>query len=268
MFEKMNNKLVFLVLICVLVSCNTSKKIVYMQDADPNLKDSIAVYQGIVIQPKDILSIVVSSKEPSAAMVYNLPMSTYQTGSTNVASYSQRLLGYTVDMEGEIDFPAFGKLKVEGLTRDQLTTMIKKKLVDDDIIRDAIVTIEFMNFKISVLGEVSAPGTYNIETDRITILEALGRARDLNIYGRRDNILVTREQNGIITRYRVDLRSTDFINSPAYYLQQNDVVYVSPNNTFAARSNINENKSAHVYISIASFIFGLTTTVLTIVKSL
>ena len=253
----MNKKLLFLILSCVLVSCEASKKIVYMQNAEDEHIDTIPVNQGIVIQSKDILSIVVSSKEPELAMAYNLPISTYQTGSTNVASYSQRLLGYLVDMEGYIDFPEFGKIPAAGKTREQLSNEIKQRFVQNNIIRDAIITIEFMNFKITVLGEVRSPGIFNLENDRINLLEALGRAGDLTIYGRRDNILVTRELNGIVSNYRINLLSTDFMQSPAFYLQQNDVVYVEPNDTFAARSGINENKSVSILISVASLLLTL-----------
>jgi len=230
-----------------------------MQDVDKELTDTIKnVNRGILIQPKDVLSIIVSSKDPELAMAYNLPISTYQTGSKNVASYSQRLLGYLVDMEGYIDFPALGKQKVKGLTREEVSNLIKDKLVGDGIIRDAIVTTEFMNFKISVMGEVRSPGTFSLETDQITILEALSRAGDLTIYGRRDNILVCRKlEDGIVAFYRIDLLSKDFIHSPAFYLQQNDVVYVEPNDTYAAKSGINENKSVGIMISVASLLLTL-----------
>ena len=252
----MNRTLVFL-LCCVLVSCETSKKVVYMQDSRSKEFDIIKVNQGIKIQHKDILSIVVSSKNPELAMAYNLPMSTYQTGSTNVASYSQRLLGYHVDLNGNIDFPGLGILNVAGKTREEVSNYIKQELVRKNIINDAIVVIEFMNFKISVLGEVRYPTTNSLDNDKITLLEALGRAGDLTIYGRRDNILVYREQNDTVYYLRVNLLKTDFIHSPAYYLQQNDVVYVEPNYTAAERSGINENRSVGILLNLASLLITL-----------
>ena len=248
----------FILLCGILVSCNASKKIVYMQDAENGASDTIVVNQGIVIQPKDILTIVVSSKDPELSMAYNLPLMSYQAGSTSSASsYSQRLLGYLVDMDGNIDFPIFGKLKAAGLTREQFSKMIKQRFIQENIIKDAVVTTEFMNFKISVLGEVRNPGTFSLGDDKITILEALGRAGDMTIYGRRDNVLVTREQNGIVHHYRIDLRSNNIFHSPAFYLQQNDVVYVEPNKAWAARSGINENRSVSVAISLASLLTTL-----------
>jgi len=229
-----------------------------MQGVIDGTKEEIPVYQGIVIQPKDILSIVVSSKNPELAVAFNLPLSSYQAGSTSIStSYSQRILGYLVDMEGKIDFPILGKIVVAGLTREELSAMIKRELIDGDLIRDPIITAEFMNFKISVLGEVRNPGTFNLQDDRITILEALGRAGDLTIYGQRDNVLVIREQNGAMNYFRVDLRSSALTQSPVFYLQQNDVVYVTPNNTVAQRTDINENKSMGVFLSLASLLMSL-----------
>ena len=230
-----------------------------MQDANHEATyDGMLTYSGIIIQPKDILTIVVTSKNFDLALDFNLPVMSYQAGSTSsTSSYSSRVLGYLVDMDGNIDYPVFGKLKVAGLTREQLSEMIKQKLIQENIIKDAIVTTEFMNFKISVMGEVRSPGSFNIGDDRITILEALAKAGDMTLYGKRDNVLVTREINGKIQHYRVNLLSTELIYSPVYYLQQNDVVYVSPNNTIAARSRINENRSVGVGISLVNFMTNM-----------
>jgi len=244
---------------CVSISCNTSKKVVYLQDALNKTTDSVEANNGIVIQPKDILSIVVSCRDPELSISLNLPLYSYQAGSTTTAtSYSSRMLGYLVDMDGCIDFPLLGRLNVAGLTREQLSEMVKRKIIDDGLIREPIVNAEFMNFRISVLGEVRSPGTFYLQDDKVTILEAIGRAGDLTIYGRRDNILVRRhEPNGDINNYRIDLRSVEMVNSPAFYLKQNDVVYVSPNNTVAARSRINENRTLGVSINLASFLTNL-----------
>jgi len=256
---KTNYKLAIF-LCCVLVSCGTPKKIVYMQDAINGVSKPTVAHSSIIIQPKDILSIAVSSRTPELAMEFNLPLQQYYAGTTEITSgYSQRQLGYHVSESGEIDFPMFGRLKVTGLTREQVSAMIKKMLIDEGMIADAIVTTEFMNFKITVLGEVNYPGTFILTDDRITILEALGRAGDLTIYGRRDNILVRRERDNRVTFFNIDLRSEAFLTSPAYYLQQNDVVYVEPNSTMIASSRINENRSLNVWISMASLLTSLAT---------
>ena len=256
----MKNSVVIVFFCCLLFSCNSSKSVIYMRKAVDGDSEKITIYPGIVIQPKDQLCIVVSSKDPQLAMVYNLPLLTYQAGSGESASgggYMQRLLGYTVDFEGNIDFPVLGKINVGGFTRDQVSEIIKQKLIQAGQLLDPIVTTEFMNFKITVLGEVRNPGTFTIVEDRITIFEALGRAGDMTIYGRRDNILVRREQNGYIDLYRVNILGTDINSSPAFYLRQNDVIYVEPNNTMAARTRINENKSIGVWVSVASLLTSI-----------
>ena len=262
------NRILVLLLCSVLVSCKTSEKVVYLQDVKDGQNVEMSVYQGIVIQPKDILSIVVSSRNPELVVSFNKPFVSYQAGSSSASSYSSyRVLGYLVDTEGDIEYPLLGKLRVTGMTREQVSAMIQQRLVAEGFVNDAIVTTEIMNFKISVLGEVRSPGRFDLQDDRITILEALGRAGDLTIYGRRDNVLVTREQNGVIHSYRVDLRSSALIHSPVFYLQQNDVVYVSPNNTVAANSRINQNRTLGVSISLASFLTNLTLLVLNLMNN-
>ena len=262
---KKSRKLIIL-LCCVLASCGTSKKVVYMQDVTNGVSKGTVVHTSIVIQPKDILTISISSRTPELAVGLNLTMQQYYSGSpVSSYGYAQRL-GYHVSVEGEIDFPILGKLKVAGLTREQVSDMIKQRIIQEGIIMDAIVTVEFMNFKITVLGEVRSPGTFNLTDDRITILEAIGRAGDLTIYGRRDNVLVRRERDGRVIFYRIDLRTEDLLTSPAYYLQQNDVVYVEPNNTATARSRINENKTLNVWISLTSLLTSIASMIIILTK--
>lgn len=253
------------------ISCSTTyKKINYIQDATPDLAEEITINKGILIQPKDMISIVVSSRNPELAQIFNLPRVTYQLGSGtlsgNGGSNSNGIVGYSVNNDGNIDFPVLGELHVAGLTRWEVSRLIKRQLAERDLLKDAVVTVEFMNFKVSVIGEVNAPDTYDISGDKITLLEALSMAGDLTIYGRRDNVSVIREQNGERVIYRVDLRSVDLFDSPAYYLQQNDVVYVEPNKVRAGQSTINENnlKSVSLWVSIASFL----TTIITLIVSL
>jgi len=254
-----------ILLCCVLASCRTQEKVVYLQDAADRKSENIIVFPGIVIQPKDILSIIVSSTMPELSLGFNLPLQSYQPGSTSASiNYSSRLLGYLVDVDGFIDFPRLGRLKVSGITRDQLAQVIKQKIIDDGQIKDPIVNVEFMNFRITVLGEVRSPGRFDIQDDRITIFEALGRAGDLTLYGRRDNVLVQRVQNGVIHEYRVDLRSTAIYQSPVFYMHQNDIIYVSPNNTVAARSRINENRTVGVAVNLASFLTNIVVLLITL----
>lgn len=267
----MKIKILTIILGCLLLwSCSTTyKNINYFQDAQPDVSQKIPINEGILIQPKDMISIVVSSRNPELATMFNLPVVSYQAGSEIVAGAgTQRLLGYVVDNDGCIDFPVLGSIKAAGQTRWQLARKIKEELIRQDLIKDPIVTVEFLNFKISVLGEVTAPGTYTIEGDKITILQALSLARDLTIYGKRDNIKVFREKDGQRIIYEVDIRSVDLFDSPAYYLQQNDIVYVEPNTVRAGQSTINENniKSVSLWVSIGSFLTSLAVLIVNIAK--
>ena len=252
---------ILLVLLVVsAASCSTYKKINYIQDAQLDTALTMIANQGILIQPMDMISIVVSSRDPELARIYNLPVVTYQAGSeSSVSNFNQRLIGYSVDNDGNIQFPELGTIHVAGLNRWQLAELIREKL--SSLVKDAVVTVQFMNFKISVTGEVTSPGVFDISGDKITIFEAISLARNLTIYGRRDGVYVIREQNGSRTIYQVDLRTVDMFNSPAYYLQQNDVVYVEPNKVRAGQSTIIENnlKSVSLWVSLGSFLSTLAT---------
>ena len=246
------------VLAMAFVSCNpeTYKKINYLQDIDGDTTMSMKVNKGIIIQPQDQLSIIVTSRDPKMAVPFNLSVSTFYTGSelSSSGGASQRITGYIVDNAGDINFPSLGPIHVSGLNRWELQELIKDKLADSGLLRDAVVTVEFLNFKISVLGEVTSPGTYTVTGDKITILQALALARDLTIYGQRDNVQVIREQNGKRQIYTLNLTNSDIFQSPGYYLQQNDVVYVTPSKVRAGQGEINENyfKSGSFWISLAS----------------
>ena len=245
--------------IVLVASCNpkTYQQINYIQDVERDTTMAMQVNRGVVIQPHDQLSIVVSSRTPELSLQFNLPVASYQAGSEIVSSTgggTHRLMGYVVSNEGTINFPVLGVIPVAGKSRWELQDYIREEITLGGYIKDPIVTVEFMNFKISVLGEVSSPGSYSVTGDKITIFQALALARDLTIYGRRDMVEVVREQNGERKVYVLDLRDTDIFSSPAYYLQQNDVVYVVPNSVRAGQSTINENyfKSASFWMSLAS----------------
>ncbi|EGJ99143.1 polysaccharide biosynthesis/export family protein [Dysgonomonas gadei] len=244
--------------ICILFlsSCNSSKNVTYFQDIPLEQNISTVKSSDIKVMPKDLISIVVSSKNPELAALFNLPKVSYQAGSaTSNESTANQILGYTVDSGGNIDFPVLGSIHVAGLSREQLASVIKERLVNGNLVNDAVVTVDFLNLKISVLGEVKNPGKYSIDRDQITLLEAISMAGDLTIYGKRNGIMVIREADGNRITYKMDLRSSETFSSPAYYLRQNDVIYVEPNNTRAGQSTINENnvKSVSLWMSIASF---------------
>ena len=250
-------------------STTTYQQIDYLQDLNREATLEMKENKGIVIQPQDQLSIIVSSRYPELSAALNKPSVSYQAGSELASSSgsNQRLLGYVVDNDGNIEFPMLGIIHVAGLTRWELQDMIKGEIISRGIILDPIISVEYMNFRISVMGEVNSPGTYGVTGDKITLLGALSLAKDLTIYGRRDNVTVIREQNGQRSVYKVDLRkSSSLFDSPAYYLQQNDVVYVYPNSVRAGQSTINENyfKSGSFWISLASVAVTVTNFILTV----
>lgn len=261
----MNNKksiMATVVVLLALASCSTPKDIVYFQDAGQFKNYSNIEPYEVYIHQDDLLAIMVNSKASEAALPFNLPMASYYVGGETYGQ--QRVLGYLVDKSGDIDFPIIGKLHVEGLARNQVRDLIRNKLIDEGQLADPIVTVHFLNFKISVQGEVNRPGSFNISGERITLLEALSMAGDLTIYGRRDRVVVIREAKGQRTMLYHDLTRTDIFNSPFYYLQQNDIVYVEPNNSRAQQSRINQNNSASVWLSVVSLLITTTSMIITL----
>ena len=226
-----------LCLLALLASCSAPKEVLYLQDITSLKEEVIDKNYEVIIHKDDLL-----------------------------ATAQQRLLGYLVDQNGDIDFPILGRLHVEGLTRMQVTELIKQKLMEEDLIKDPIVTVQFLNFKVSVMGEVAHPGTFDISGDRITLLEALSMAGDLTIYGRRDRVAVIREKDGKRRILYHDLRSSDIFQSPCYYLQQNDIVYVEPKKAKTGQSRINSNNSVGVWLSAVSVLASVTSLLVTMFK--
>jgi polysaccharide export outer membrane protein len=176
------------------------------------------------IQKNDILSISVTSLNEKATAIFNDPNTTGSIGGTGLSS-----AGYLVSSAGTIQFPILGSLRVEGLTKDQLKESITKKLVDKQLVLDPIVTIRFLNFRVTVLGEVAHPAVINIPSEKVSLLEAVGLAGDLTIYANRENVLVIREENEDKIIKRLNLNSDELLSSPYYYLRSNDIVYIEPN---------------------------------------
>ena len=249
-----------MLLLCLMTACTSSKKVLYLQDVDPLKQQLIDEAYEVKIHNDDLLAILVNSKNPELALPFNMPLVTYQLGSQT--SGQQHILGYLVDSDGNIDFPILGKIHAAGMTRKELTAYVKQRLIDEDLIKDPIITVQFLNFKVSVMGEVARPGSFDINSDRITLLEALSKAGDLTIYGRRDRVAVIREVDGVRTILYHDLRSSDIFKSPCYYLQQNDIVYVEPNKTKTAQSRINQNNSANVWLAGLSTLVSIVTLII------
>jgi polysaccharide export outer membrane protein len=183
-------------------------------------------------------------------------------GRQNIVQGQQAMQLYLVDAAGMIDFPVLGKLKISGLTRSEVTKMFQDKI--GVFIKNPIINFRITNFKVSVQGEVNSPGSYTLNSERVTLIEALTMARDLTIYGRRNNILVIREVDGVKTYNRVDITKSDFINSPFYYLAQNDVIYVEPNKNRINAAAVGANTG--VIISITSILITLITLIITTTK--
>ena len=260
MNRKLSLQLVSLFFVLLLTACTSSKKILYLQDVQPLKQQDIENQYEVKIHNDDLLAIMVNSKNPELALPFNMPLISYQVGYQS--GYNQRILGYLVDSDGNIDFPILGKIHAAGMTRKELTTYLKQRLIDEDYIKDPVVTVQFLNFKISVMGEVNRPGSFDINSDRITLLEALSKAGDLTIYGRRDRVAVIREVDGVRTILYHDLRSSDIFQSPCYYLQQNDIVYVEPNKAKTGQSRINQNNSVSVWTSVISVLTSIVTLIL------
>jgi polysaccharide export outer membrane protein len=223
-------------------SCASRKDIIYFQDEPLNSENQLDNMFELTYKTNDILTIDVSSIEPAAVMPFNLsPVSYANNANGNNLNANGNLLRqtYLVDPMGNIEFPVLGTLKIGGLTRAQATEMLKNKL--REYVTDAIVNIRLINFTVTVLGEVNRPGTYTIEDERISLSEALGLAGDLTIYGKRDNVFLIREVEGKKKYAKLDLTSINVVNSPVYYLSQNDVIYVEPNKAQIRQSSYNQN---------------------------
>ena len=246
----MKKNLIFLfIALLTMASCKTQEKIVYFQDTEAN--ETIETQKAVALKliPGDKIGVnVTSATTPELAMRYNLTQGNASTSATmNANNYR-----YTLDENGNVDLPGIGRMKVSGLTRAEAAAIIQAKY-RDGIINDAVVTVSTYNQYITILGQ------QEITRDNLNILEAIGRAGDLNITGRRDCVKVIRQEENGSKTYYVDLRSKDIFNSPVYNLQQNDVIYVEPNKMKSGQSTYNDNsiRSISTWLSISSFLTSL-----------
>ena len=240
--------------IALITSCASRKEVVYFQDTGNfetivNNNDFVSKFKV-----DDLVSIHVSSLNPEASAPFNLFRGAAEGG------FSAEQVDYLVDQAGEIDFPVIGKLKIEGLSPDELRILLRNRL--SDYLKDPIINIRLRNFTVTILGEVNRAGTYPVSGEQITILEALGLAGDLTLRGVRENVLVIRDFNGTKVYTRINLTSKNMVKSPVFYLTQNDVVYVEPNKSGITASSLDNR--ANIAISIASVL--ITSTVLIITR--
>ena len=271
---------VLLVALAALFSCSTPTNIVYMQDTyDEALIEAIKS-NPIRLKPMDQISVIVNCREPQIAAMFNLPVigrrvgevQSLSGGGGNVGtlSSSNQIAGYTVDSEGYIDFPVLGKIYVQGLTRAEATEHIKELLIQSNQIKDPVVTIEFMNLGFSILGEVASPGRYRIDRDEFTVLDAISLAGDLSINGERENITVIRDQGKDGERfYKLDItNAAATFSSPAYYMEQGDIVYVTPNPKRRRESTevANSAFTPSFWISLVSAVTSVTSTIVVLLS--
>jgi polysaccharide biosynthesis/export protein len=225
-FNKRYHLVFFCVMIFLLSSCVNYRKAVYFNDLSEGIIKTSNTAPASLIQNNDILSISVSSLNPEASAIFNTPNNA--TNNTGTGGSSMQSTGYLVKPDGNIQFPILGEIKASGLTKEQLELNIKQTLVNKKLLIDPIVTIRYLNFRVTVLGEVGKPSVINVPSERISLLEAIGLAGDLTIYAKRDNVLLIREEAGQKITKRLNLNSSELFTSSYYYLKSNDVIYVEP----------------------------------------
>lgn len=263
--RKLNQRMCWIVMLFLLASCQSYKKVPYIQDV--NVVNKAVQQEGLYdakIMPKDLLTIVVSCTSPELAAPFNLTVaSPTNLATTNLMTTTQPILQpYLVDNEGKISFPVLGELKLGGLTKREAEQLVKERL-KPYIKEDPIVTVRMVNYKISVIGEVTRPGTFTISNEKVNLLEALAMAGDMTVYGLRDNVKLIREDaNGKQQIISLDLNKAETILSPYYWLQQNDIIYVTPNKAKARNSDIGSSTSlwfsaTSILVSIASLMFNI-----------
>ena len=243
-----------------LVSCVPSKKMIYLQGADElsETPQTIAQNYELKIVPDDQLLITVSSKDGELLELF----ANSQVLGSSESSSIQETVGLRVDKQGKIEVPILGEMQAAGLTRGELAKAIEAKLIEGEYLNDPVVTVQLKDFKVTVMGEVNSPGVQAISGDRVTILEALTMAGDLTPSGKRDNILVVREEGDQRVSYVVDLTSSEkVLTSPCYYLKQNDVVYVQPNKSIGVKGS-----ATLSFVSASSSILSVIASVLSIVS--
>lgn len=239
-FLRLTSYMIAMSLLLILASCSTPQNITYFQDAAALQNMALQAEQQFRLRPEDKINIIVNSSNPmlqqqftlstTSSLNYTLGASVTPVTTSGRASGSSQPIAYTVDEQGTIEFPVLGKISVLGKTRKEVAQYIQDRLIARNLVSDPIVTVEYVNLGINILGEVKTPGRINITKDKFTIIDAISAAGDLTINGLRENVMVTRQVDGVNKVYTIDLTNMQSVlQSEAYYLQQNDLVYVAPN---------------------------------------
>lgn len=263
-FMKIPGKVLIWAIIALLAtSCTSYKKIPYLQHASDTANVPAPTLYDARIQPKDLLSIIVSTQDPEVAAPFNLTVPNKQDFTKSLTTQPV-LQDYLVDNGGCVEFPVLGKLRLGGMTKGEAESFIKDKL-KTYIKEEPIVTVRMTNYKIAVIGEVARPGSFTVSNEKVNIFEALAMAGDLTIYGKRDNVKLLREKsNGEKDIVPIDLTDTGIIHSPYYYLQQNDILYVEPNKAKAKNSDIGSSTS--IWISSISIIVSVASLLVNVLR--
>ena len=220
--------------ILIFTSCNNSKNIIYFNNVKDTTFYSSAIEKQTALEPNDIISVTISSANAEASLPFNLQSSIVSRSTTTVTGGNNQQGGYLINSDGTIDLPILGPVKAAGFTKDQLRDNITNLILSKKLLVNPIVDIRYLNYEVTVLGEVARPTVITVPNEKISLLKAIGLAGDLTIYGKRKNVLLIREKNGEKITRHIDLTSDNFFNSPYYYLQPNDVIYVEPNKQKAA----------------------------------
>lgn len=251
--------------VVLFASCSAQKRAWYIQDAQPYTPEQIVQNGQIRIKPLDRITVVVNSKNPELAVPFNAWSSFNSvSGLPAQSSGTQSLQILTVDEEGMLRMPVIGAVEAAGRTRGELARAIAEKITQEGYINDPSVNVEFADMKIAIIGEVARPGYYDLTRDKISIFDALALAGDITVYGVRDQVAVTREVDGVRTIEYIDLTTKEAFDSPAFYLQQNDVVYVKPNKYKAQTGEISQNRN--FYLSLAATAISVATLIVTLTK--
>lgn len=251
----------------LLAGCGSSEKIAYLQGTEQMSAEEFAVATTLYdarILPKDLLTVVVSTTDPEASKPFNLVMPTISQGITTSASSQGQLQTYLVDNNGQIEFPVVGMITVKGLTKREAEEKVKG-LLATYLKEEPVVTVRFVNYKISVIGEVARPNTFTIQNEKVNVMEALAMAGDMTIWGRRDNVKILREDaEGNKRVIMMNLNDPYVIFHPDFYLQQNDVVYVEPNKVKAKNSEIGS--ATGIWLSATSIMISVATLLINVLK--
>lgn len=236
----MDHKLIYFTVLIIglsITSCTSPKKLIYFGDVSDKTYYGVDRTDSVLIAPNDILRIQISSSNPEASLLFNQDRNAPSTTATVTGSNIEQG-GYLVNSQGFIQLPIIGNVKAAGQTKDQLKQTITSIIVERKLLLSPLVDIRFINYEVTVLGEVGHPTVITVPSEKISVLKAIGLAGDLTIFGNRENILLIRDENGERTTRNINLSSPDFLGSPYYYLKPNDIIYVPPNKARASQSSV------------------------------